>query len=214
MFSTRTKVAWAWLDRMLGRAPSPSPAAPPELPENMSDAQKERVLDQTYKQLLAGLKSLQLQGKKDFLSEMNRVGRRYGVDPKILMFYVIDGKNWPQMPNMAEDALRTMQALLLQTGFPSFDKNEVQMFDDLENVRNALVDLAMHVYGHIIPQMSNSFYKELSKQAKRIINVFRQPGDRVQPNGMLHLMSAFEKRLYQDRFPGRSLALTLLEDFK
>lgn len=192
---------------MVGRTPKSEPST-------TTPAERQRLLDETYRHLISYLDSLQEQGRKDFLAEVGKVGRKYGVDPNLLTFYVVDGKNWPRMPSMARDALRLMQAILLQKGFPSFRPQDVEVFEDVQPVNNALVDLAMYTYGRILPKLESAFQREMQSQARHMVNVLKEPGDRVSPKPMIHLMDAFAQRLQQDRFPGKGIVLSLLAEFK
>lgn len=192
---------------MLGRQPQVEES-------KVSPKERERLLDTTYQHLKSYLIGLQDTARAQFMGELNKVSRQYGVDPNILMFYLVDGKNWPRLPRRAKDALRLMQSILLQRGFPSFNPRDVEMFDDLQEVHNALVDLAMFTHARILPSLEDAFYREMRSQAQHMVNVLKEPGDKVSPKPMIHLMDAFEQRLQRDRFPGKSVVLSLLSGFK
>lgn len=212
MIPIQTKVAWAWLDKMLGRNPV---HAPQEQPAAKSVPKKEIFLDRVYADLLGNLFREIDKAKEQFLRKVGEVAKAYGIHPDVLLFYVVDGKAWPStISGDFRSSLRLMQTILLQRGFPTLNKAALMAQPpDPELVKSALRDLSFFVKGKLLPAMSNSFYKDLRQKSADIVKVFAEPGDRPsQP--LRYLMAQFEHRMARDKFPGQSLILSLLPELR
>jgi len=203
----QTKVAWNWLDKMLGR--SQNEVSTNDIPE----AQKEKVLDQVYRDLLAHLNKLQKEARDDVVKKAHRIAVKRGLSPVHLLYYLINGRDWPTMSGDMKRALQVMQGVFLHTRLPDGRRDEIDSLDP-SALKMPLMELAIYISGRLIPNMSDSFFNEVEKQAKNVVSAFKQPGDRAQPRAFAGLVGAFEERLARDHFPGKTTVMRLLRSFQ
>jgi len=208
----QTKVAWGWLDKMLGR--SRSEPGVPSYPEHMTDAQKAKVLDHTYKQLVKYLDKLVVDARNQFVKKAQQVAGKRDLDTIKLLYFLINAQNWPSVPNGLKQALFTVQEIFFHTGLPNANRSEVENLSS-EQYGDALLELAVFAKGRLFPDMSDKFYAKVEKEAKKMVNVFKQPGDNVQPRAFGGLIRAFEDRFSRDAgLQGRRLFMRLLNEFQ
>jgi hypothetical protein len=188
------RVAWAWLDKMLDRAPSGQ--AP-----TLSPRAQAVVLERTYEQLRDGLiASLQAEIAPLVRAE-ETIATKYGLDPTFLDWFLINGKHWPSMSSRHRRALRAIQSLFIWFGavpnqWSHMVIPEVDQGDDRDA---ALIELADWFLKNTLVHVQQRFVGAVWKKSRELTGVFggSQPGD---PKASALLLADFTQRLTADAF--------------
>lgn len=211
MTKLHEKVAWAWLDRLLGKK-----VVEPSTPVNsdLSDAQKKAIIDDSYqrikKDLLAALKN----GHAEIFQQAERAGRRWGVQPLFLLYFLAEGKNWPsRLDATVKEKLRLLQALLLNFGVAEFYPNEMGEFPDWDRLTSAMMEMGTYGWGVVVWKIIvPSFNAAVSREAKRVLHIFKRPGGPKNPDAFWYLSKYFQKSWWHDNIPYKHIILMLTKE--
>lgn len=187
------RVAWAWLDKMIGRAPTQtSPVAPKD---------RGALLEHAYEQLRDGLiASIRLEIPALVRAEES-IATKYGLDPTFLDWFVVNGKHWPSMAPKHRLALRTVQSIFIWfAAVPSHWSHmvvpEVMQGDDRDA---ATVELADWFLKNALARIERRFITAVWKKSRELLSALNIDNASEQKASSLLLVD-FTNRLAADAF--------------
>lgn len=188
------RVAWAWLDKMLGKPSGPS--AQPSSPRARAE-----VLEKTYAQLRDALVA-SIQAEIELLIRAEEaIATKYGLDPTFLDWFVINGKHWPSMSPRHRRALRAIQSLFIWFGaVPSQWSHmlipEVSQGDDRDA---AVIEFADWFLKNSLARIQRRLIGAVWKKSRELTDLFgvSRAGD---PKASAILFEDFKARLMSDAF--------------
>lgn len=202
MIPSHTKVAWAFLDKLLGRKPPP----PDRDPRTLSMKERDQILMNSIGRLAGKVeKSLEL-ASHQFAKEIIRASKREGVDPRhVLRRLTVPRKFWPRMQKTHLQWLDLMASALLLVGdMPILGKMKTP--PELEpSLAKVLNHLAVWSQKKLKPFFERAYLDTLQTEARNLVPVYDYPGepDPSLPKLTLALMHEFEWRLDYGRLPVR-----------
>jgi len=215
------KVAWAWLNNLIQRTQrstrGPQPAAPADLPPvvNMTPRAREKSIEDAYE---AAKKVLMATIKREIGPTQRaeqQFARKAGLDPLYFNWFLVNGKNWPPMPNDANKALRAIQNMYLWYGAVPAHWNTMQI-PDMSQSRDrdrALVDFGKWFLRSVVPKIERVYVREVWKQSQDLVKQFRGGNAPRDPKAAVMLMRNFEKRLVADRFQAKPAVQEIVDLF-
>lgn len=206
MLSTATpchqRVAWAWLDKLVGQQPARPPTAPEPPALKMTPRERERLLEETYesikKELIATIK---MEIPKVERAEAQIAGR-HGIDPVFLDWFLINGKHWPSLSSKQRAALYALQSTFMWFGALPDDWRDMKVpeLDQTRDRDQALRELADWFVKNTVATVARKYVNLIWKHSRALMKAFRGPGAPSDPKASLLLMRDFKRRLLADRF--------------
>jgi hypothetical protein len=188
------KVAWAWLDKMVGRTPTP-------VAEALTPRARATVLEKAYEGLREGLIASIRAELPLLVHAEETIATKYGLDPTFLDWFLINGKHWPSMAPKHRLALRAMQSCLIWFGAVPSQWNhmvvpEVGQGDDRDA---ALIELADWFLKNSLARIERRFVTAVWKKSRELLGIFGLPqaGD---AKASTMLLFDFTRRLVGDAF--------------
>ena len=213
MLSTATpchqRVAWAWLDKLIGQQPGrppPPPVSPStstELPAlKMTPREREHLLEQTYENIKKELIStIKMEIPKVERAEA-QIASRHGIDPVFLDWFVMNPRNWPSMSSKQRSSLNALQNTFIWFAALPDDWRDM-VVPDLDQIRDrdqALRELADWFVKNTVATVARKYVNLIWKHSRALMKAFRGPGAPSDPKASLLLMRDFKRRLLADRF--------------
>lgn len=195
MNSLEQRVAWAWLDKALGRSPvSLSPQVVPTTPRGRA-----LVLEKTYEGLLAILTQAIAAEISGLRNAERSIAQQRGIDPVFLNWLLINGKHWPSMPEKMRRSLRTVQSIFLWHGAMPSHWNDMNIPDIEEDDDRdvALQDLAIYFAQVALPRIERKFAKAIWEASRTL---HKEMFGESESHLSLLLANDFKRRLIADRF--------------
>lgn len=192
------RVAWAWLDKAMGRARLPSA---PNVPAK-SDKEKAELIERAYEDLKASLTAAIAAEISGIQRAEEMVAHRAGIDPVFLDWFLINGKHWPTLPDLLRRSLRAVQSIFIWFGALPDHWNNMAIPDlDGGDARDvAMQELGTYFAKTALPRIEKKFANAIWKKSRELTDVFRGPGATPDPKASILLMHDFKRRLVADRF--------------
>lgn len=198
MISIEKKIAWAWLDKMVGQRPEAVPAS-------MSRQERSVLLNRAYEDLKGSLINAIVDEIPGLKRAEQNIALSHDLDPTFLNWFLVNGKHWPAMSPAMRSGLRALQSIYIWfDGLPDH-WNNMQLPDISEMSRrdDALEDLASYFVKTAMPRIEKKFAQALWKKSREALDAFRDPGGTPDPKASLLLLKDFEKRLVADLFQSK-----------
>lgn len=215
------KVAWAWLDNLVQRAQralkGPQPEAPADLPPavSMTPRAREKSIENAYeatkKKLMADIRAAIGPTQR----AEQQFARKANLDPLYFNWFLVNGKNWPPMPNDANKALRAIQNMYLWYGAvpPHWNTMRIPDMSQSRDRDRALTDFGKWFLRNVVPQIERNYVREVYKQSQDLVKQFRGGNAPRDPKAAIMLMRNFEKRLVADRFQAKPAVQEVVDLF-
>jgi hypothetical protein len=199
MIAIEKKIAWAWLDKAIGRNPQTREAP------TLTPQQRTALLERSYEELkdeLIGSINAEIPG---LLRAEHAIALEHDLDPTFLNWFLVNGKHWPSLPPAQRKGLRAVQSIYMWFSAVPDHWNNMQVPDISEGERRdaALADLADYFVKTSMPRIEKKFAKALWLKSRAILDAFRGPGATPDAKASLLLMRDFEKRLVADLFQSK-----------
>lgn len=195
MIPSHTKVAWAFLDKLLGRTP-PKPDLDPL---TMTMAQRNQVLDESTHQMAVAMDKELRQFSKAFAAQVNKVAAGYDLDPRAVFWILMQPrKRWPKMPNNQRRWLDVGASAAAVYGDVPSMPGRVTYSPQVERlVGSAFLELGRWVHSKIKSDLERAYLKVLQREARQLMGVYTYPNQPTPtlPKVTLALMHEFEWRL-------------------
>lgn len=200
MIPSHTKVAWAFLDKLLGRTPPP----PDTDPRTLSMDERNEILDRVVVNMGNSMNKAMEVASSSFAKQVIKMSRAQGVDPRAVFHrLVMPRKKWPMLPPKTHRWLDTMASIISVFG----DVPSVGRFvspPELEpSIRIVLENLGNWAATYMKDFLEKAYLEVLQKEARQLIPVYSYPDEPVPslPKVTLALMHEFEWRLDHARLP-------------
>lgn len=192
MTAQTQRIAWAWLDKMLGR--EPPPAGP------VSPRDRGLLLESTYEQLRDDLIADVHAEIPLLIHAETAIAAKYELDPVFLDWFVVNGKNWPPMSPKARRALRAIQSLFLWFGAVPSHWNHMTIPDATrgDDRDAATIELADWFVKNSLVRIERQFASALWKKSRELLSIFGLASGDVKASALL--LADFAKRLVGDAF--------------
>lgn len=202
MIAAEKKIAWAWLDKTMGRQPQPQ--GDRSVP-TMTPKQRSALLERAYESLKEELTEGIVAEIPGLLRAEHAIAVEHGLDPLFLNWFLVNGKHWPSMPPAQRNGLRAVQSILIWFSAVPDHWNNMQIPDISEGGQRdaALEELANYFVKTSMPRIEKKFANALWRQSREILDAFRGPGAAPDSKASLLLMRDFEKRLVADVFQNK-----------
>ena len=195
MIPSHTKVAWAFLDKLLGR----TPPKPDKDPSTMTMAERNLVLDKSTEQMSDAMHSVLARMSKKATHEVRKVAAAYDLDPRAIFWILTQPrKRWPRMPRNLLRWLDVASSSIAQFGNAPSMPGRVKYTPEVEAlVGSAFLELGRWAQTTMKPELERAYLKVLQNEARDLVPVYTYPGDPVPtlPKVTLALMHEFEWRL-------------------
>lgn len=207
------KVAWAWLDKLVGRRPNPQEEAPPA--QVMAPRERAQVLEGAFEEMKAKLTGWIRAEIPTMRRMQQQIARRHGLDGVYFDWFLINGKNWPSLPQKTRDGLRAAQSIFMFFGaVPDHWNNMV--IPEIDELRQR--DAAFREFGDwfvrtFIRKIERQYVRMIHDKAHELVQVFRGPGAARDPAASVLLMRDFEKRLVAHRSALRPALVPVVDLF-
>lgn len=195
------KVAWAWLDKLLSRRPSPRETEPVPAKE-MTPRQRVQILEGAFEEIKATLMAAIRAEIPSIVRQQDAIARRHGIDPRFLNWYLVNGKHWPSVPPKTRRGLRALQSLAMWFGMFTgpWRSMVVPDIDQASDRDAALKELGEWFVKTAIPKIERKYVQAVWKKSRELVDLFKGRGHGRDPKASVLLMRDFEKRLVGDRF--------------
>jgi hypothetical protein len=221
------KVAWAWLDNLLGLADRVTrqeemrggpKTAPADLPPavHMTPRAREGAIKDAYEDLKKQL--INSIGKEipTIRRKQREIARRHGLDETYFDWFLMGGRHWPPMPPKPARGLRAIQAIFTwYADMPDHWNNMV--IPELDQVRDrdrAMKELGDWFVKTVVPKIERDYVRSVSKKSRDLVKTFKGRSAPHDPKAALLLMRDFEKRLMADRYPKRQAVQAVVNLFE
>jgi len=214
LIPSHKKVAWAWLDKLLGKKTTPREPAPAAAA--MSPRERERVLERAYEEMKDELVRWIGAEIPAMRRQQAQIAHRHRLDPTFFDWFLIQGKNWPAMPQHTRDALRAIQKIFMFYAAVPDDWNDMLM-PEMPQLRHR--DAAMREFGDwfvktVVRKIERQYVQMVHRKAQELVRVFRGRSGPRDPVAALLLMRDFEKRLVADRFGKHAAVMGVVDLFR
>jgi len=213
LISSHKKVAWAWLDKLLGKQPGPREPALPAAA--MSPREREGALEDTYRAIKDELiRDIRMEIPV-IRRQQAQIARRHGLDDVYFDWFLINGQNWPSLPHKTRQALRSMQKIFMFYGEIPNHWNDL-LVPEVDELRHR--DAAMREFGDwfvktVVRKIERKYIQLIHGKAQELVRLFRGPGGARDGAASILLMRDFEKRLIGDRFTLRPAVVSVVDLF-
>lgn len=212
LIASHKKVAWAWLDKLLGKGRGREDAPATKLPPRERERALERAYGQMRDQLINDIR-LEI---PDIRRAQKQIARRHGIDPVYLDWFLIQGQHWPPMPQRTRDALRAMQKIFMFFGAVPDSWRDMTV-PEMEEVRKR--DAAFREFGdwfvkNTVRKLERKYIQMVHAKSRDLLRLFRGRSGPRDPVASILLMRDFEKRLVGDRFTLRPAVLGVVDLFR
>jgi hypothetical protein len=213
LIPSHKKVAWAWLDRLLGKRPGPREEPPPAAA--MSPRERERVLERAYEQMKDELTGWIRAEIPALRRQQAQIAGRHGLDVTYFDWFLMNGQSWPSLPTAARRGLRAMQKIFMFFGAVPNHWNDM-IIPDMDELRQR--DAALREFGDwfvktVVRKIERKYIQMVHRKAQELVNLFRGRGGGRDPAASILLMRDFEKRLVGDRFTLRPAVVGVVDLF-
>lgn len=198
MIPSHKKIAWAFLDKLLGRT-EPEPA-----PQTLTNKQRNALLESSVTHMGSVLGRALGVGAKAFAKQIHKESASVGLDSRIVFRRLVQPrKHWPRLPKGLFQWLDTITSVLIMMGeVPMLGKAEVP--PELEpSIDHVLTNLAKWAQQQMKPFLEKAYLETLQKEARNLLPVYTYPDTELPtlPKVTLALMHEFEWRLDHARLP-------------
>ncbi len=212
LIASHKKVAWAWLDKLVGRGRGRQESPATKLPPRERERELERAYEQMRDQLINEIRS----EIPEIRRAETQIARRHHIDPVYLDWFLIQGQHWPSMPQRTRDALRAMQKIFMWFGSVP-DSWQDMTVPEMEEVRQR--DAAFREFGDwfvktVIRKLERQYIQMVRTKSRDLLRSFRGRSVPNDPVAALLLMQDFEKRLVGDRFTLRPAVIGVVDLFR
>lgn len=198
MIPSHTKVAWAFLDKLLGRKPPPD-----RDPRTLSMKERNDWLDQSTNQMAEMMEKAVKNSTAKFDRQLRQIARKRNLDPRAIYFWLMKPRNqWPPLPHDLRRWLDVGGSALATFGFPPPMPGRVRFTPEVAaQVADAFVDLAKWARKEMKQDLEQQYLKVLQREARELVPVYTYPEHPVPsvPKVTLALMHEFEWRLKHAR---------------
>jgi hypothetical protein len=197
--ASSSRVAWAWLDKLLGQAPAGVAVAPAA---KMTPQERNRLLEGAYDDVKNAL--IKAIGNEIVpLSHAEAAAAEgHGIDPLFLNWFILNSKHWPSMPTKTRQALQAVRSVHMWFGaMPDHWKNmRVPEIVEGQDRDAALREVGDWFVKNAVPRIERQYVNAIWKKSRELIGAFSGRAGRPDPKASLLLMRDVEKRLVGDRF--------------
>ena len=204
MIASHKKVAWAFLDKLLGRdAPKPAES-------NLTPKQRREMLDNANIRLGQSFKLALKIASQSFAKQVVKVSQKNGVHSRAIFHRLMMPQNrWPRMPADKRRLLSLMASSAAQFGeIPSVPRWKSP--PELEPmVEKTMEELATWSQKTMKSFLEKAYVENLQKEARPLIPAYTYKGDPTPtlPKVTLALMHEFEWRLEHSRLPAEGASM-------
>jgi hypothetical protein len=131
MIAIEKKIAWAWLDKAIGRKPSQGDATA----QGMTPKQRSVLLERAYEKLKEELTDAIVAEIPGLMRAEQTIAAEYGIDPLFLNWFLVNGKHWPSLQPLQRKGLRAVQSILMWFSAVPDHWNNMQIPDISEGDR-------------------------------------------------------------------------------
>lgn len=211
------RVARSWLfEQMLAPGRRGPLKTPPPGARLMSDRERDKVLESSYKALKSDLiRTIKSQFTSLDQAE-RRIAKRHGIDPLFLNWFVVSGRrNWPTLPRRTREALRAMQSARMWFGEvpSSWRQMQVPSVDEARSRDAAIKELAEWFLRNFVAKVERKFTNSIWSQSRELLDLFKGPGKGSKSKASVLLLRDFKKRLGEDRFQLKPAVRRIVELF-
>lgn len=204
MIASHKKVAWAFLDKLLGRdAPTPAES-------NLTPKQRMAMLDNANMRLGKSFKLALEIASKAFVKQVVKVSQKNGVHSRAIFHRLVMTQNkWPRMPTVKRRWLSLMAQSALTFGeIPSVPrwKSPPELEPMIEKTMEELGAWSQKTMKFFLEK---AYVENLQKEARPLIPAYTYKGDPTPtlPKVTLALMHEFEWRLEHSRLPAEGASM-------
>jgi len=198
MIPSHTKVAWAFLDKLLGRN------APEQGETPLTERQRKEILDNAVISMGRSMRKAMDVSSSAFAKQVILQSREQGVDPRAVFHRLVMPRNkWPRLPRKTYQWLDTFASVITMNG----DVPQVGKFappSELEPLIGIVLErLGQWASTRMKDFLEKAYLEVLRKEARQLIPVYTYPDEPVPslPKVTLALMHEFEWRLDHARLP-------------
>jgi hypothetical protein len=183
--------------------------------KEMSEGQRERVLDRVYEDIKQDL----IRSIKSEIPSLDaaerRIAKRHGIDQVFLNWFVVNSKHWPPMPTKTKKALRALQDVRLWFGAipDSWSNMRVPEMESSRSRDAAIKEMADWFVKTFVAKVERKFASTLWKKSREVLDLFRGRGKGSSSKASLLLLRDFERRLGRDRFQLKPAVRRVVELF-
>ena len=207
MIPSHTKVAWAFLDKLLGR----TPPKPDRDPSTMTMADRNQWLTDSTTDMAKVMDKALAKFAKEFTQQVHRVAPGYGLDPRALFHRMMQQRQkWPRMPHDQRRWLDIAASIAAAYGNVPLMPGRVEFSPEVNSLMGtAFSELGRWVKTNMKPDLEQTYLKVLQNEARQLVPVYTYPGEPVPtlPKVTLALMHEFEWRLEHAKLPVGSAQL-------
>lgn len=199
--ASHKRVAWAWLDKLLGKAPA-RPGEPPAPAREMTPRERQRLLEDAYGDVKRDLISAIGSEVPNLMRAEIQIARKHGIDPEFLNWFVLNSKHWPSLPTKTRRALQAVRSIHMWYGAVPDDWKSMRV-PDIEQGRDrdrAIREVGDWFVKNFVEKVERKYINAIWKKSRELVNAFAGRGKRPDSRASLLLMRDFEKRLVGDRF--------------
>jgi hypothetical protein len=197
MIPSHTKVAWAFLDKLLGRKPALAPQPPDPMTMTMGE-RNDLLSDITQKMALAMDLALE-KFAKAFAKQVHRVAADYRLDARVFFHRLMQPRQqWPKLPPVTRRWLDVAASVSAAYGEVPPMPNQVSFSQTAESsIGTGFLELGRWVQAEMKQELEQAYLKILQREARNLIPVYTYPNQPVPtlPKVTLALMHEFEFRL-------------------
>lgn len=199
--TSHKRVAWAWLDKMLGKPTRTAPTQAPPAVE-MTPQERQRILERAYEDIKKTLITAIGKEVPGFVRAQIQIAQRRNIDPEFLNWFILNTRNWPSMPAKTRQSLQAVKSIHLWYGAVPDDWKSMRV-PEMEQARDrdmALREVGDYFLKNVVKRIERAYVNAVWKKSRELMNVFAGRGARPDSHAALLLMQDFEKRLVGDRF--------------
>ena len=198
MIETHERVAWAWLDKLVGKT-EPRGADVPA--REMPRAEREKLVEQAYETTRDDLVAAIGAAVPDLARGEGRISKKYGLDPLFVNWFIVNGRGWPSLAPKTRDALRALQSVHLWFGAVPDEWSRMVIPDvGQEDARDAaLREIGEWFLASVVKDLRRRYLEAVWRKARELVAVFRGGGP-AEPDAGVLLLRDFKRRLVGDRF--------------
>ena len=191
-----------------GRRPPPAVA--------LSEREREKVLDDAYESIKRSLITA-IRGQVGAMNQAEtRLAKKYNLDPLFLNWYLVNGRNWPSMPQRTRDSLKAMQSVRMWFGAipSSWSRMETPPPEKGKSRDKAIKEMGEWFLKNVVARVEREFGKKIWQKSRELAHIFKGPTAKPDARASLLLMQDFERRLKSDGFQLKPAVRRIVELFE
>jgi hypothetical protein len=202
VLTSTNRIAWAWLDKMLGQPPSQVDPGHEVPAQAMTPQERQQLLEQAYEDVKGSLIKAIGNEIVPLSHAESAISTKHGIDPLFMSWFLLNSKHWPSMSTKTRRALQAVRSIHMWFGaMPDHWKSmRVPEMEEGRDRDDALREVGDWFVKNAVPRIERLYVNAIWKKSRELVGAFAGRSGRPDSRASLLLMQDFEKRLVGDRF--------------